>query len=495
MVNDLIYVTPESEGLPSSAVLELLDFFREEHINMHSFMLVRRGKILTEAYYKPFDEHFMHRLYSCSKSIVALAVGRLVGEGRVSLSDPLLSYFPEFSPSDPEQRRTTVEDALKMTLPFVGSHYARFPGERGEGKLISDGWDSAYFSDRHPTVKLPGTLFNYHSHTSYILGLLVERVSGESFLDYLRPIFDKIGVSENIRSVNSPDGHPWGSSGVICTMRDFAKIGELILRRGEYRGEQLLPRDYMERATSPLTDTQHDGGYSAARVGYGYQIWAERYGYGMHGLGGQLVFCFPEKDFMFVCNADTQDSVGNRMDAIYREVSRLYRRIEDTSLPEGDDLLTLRRAVGELRVDRSFGAPHSTLEVKFASKVFTLSQNPMGIKHLSLAFSGSEGILRYDTPRGDREILFGLGDYREILFPEEHYYDLTVKRSGGRTPRALATGSFVREEKLLIVVDIIDNSLATLGISIELSGDSISLKMTNSAEEFLSEYRGFAIGR
>ncbi len=495
MIKDLEFVTPESEGLPSAAVLDLLDFFDEERINMHSFMLARHGKILAEAYYKPFDENFMHRLYSCSKSIVAMAVGRLVGEGLISLEDTLLSYFPEFSPSDPEQRRTTVEDALKMTLPFVGSHYSRLPGERGVGKLISDGWDSAYFSDRHPTVKLPGTIFDYHSHTSYILGLLVERVSGMTFLDYLRPIFDKIGVSRDIRCVNSPDGHPWGSSGVICTMRDFAKIGELLLNKGEYLGEQLLPRDYMERATSSLTDTLHDGGYSLSGRGYGYQIWTEAYGYGMHGLGGQFVFCFPDKDFMFVCNADTQDSVGNRMEMIYHCVSRLYKRLDTASESADEDRARLCERLKTLQVNRSFGAAHSPLEACFAGKEFALGKNPMGITRLSIEFSEDAGVLRYDTPRGERELPFGLGCYRDILFPEDHYYDMTIKRSGGRCPRALSTGSFLRENKLLINVDIIDNSLATLGIVIELSDNSISLKMTNTAEEFLAEYRGYAIGR
>ena len=495
MVNDLVFVTPESEGLPSSAVLELLDFFDEERINLHSLMLVRHGKILTEAYYKPFDEHFMHRLYSCSKSIVAMAVGRLVGEGLVSLDDALLSYFPEFSPSDPEQRSTTVEEALMMTLPFVGSHYSRKAGEAGYGRLISDGWDSAYFSDRHPTVKLPGTIFEYHSHTSYILGLLVERVSGKTFLEYLRPVFDKIGVSRDIRCVNSPDGHPWGSSGVICTMRDFARIGELLLRKGEYKGEQLLPRDYMERATSSLTDTLQDGGYSLSRRGYGYQIWTEAYGFGMHGMGGQFVFCFPDKDFMFVCNADTQDSVGNRMETIYHQVSRLYKRIDTVNDAAGEDYARLCDRIKGLQIDRAFGAAHSPLEAKFAEKTFTLDENPMGIDRLALEFSDDEGVLTYNTPRGEKRIIFGLGSYRDILFPEDHYYDMTIKRSGGRYPRALSTGSFLRENKLLINVDIIDNSLATLGIVIELVDGRISLKMTNSAEEFLEEYRGFAIGR
>ena len=125
MVNDLIFEAPESSGLPSRAVLDFLDFISETRINLHSFMLVRDGKILTEAYYKPFDKNSERRLYSCSKSIAALAVGALVGDGLVSLSAPLASYFPEFSPKDEQFLKTTVEDALKMTLPFVGTSSRR----------------------------------------------------------------------------------------------------------------------------------------------------------------------------------------------------------------------------------------------------------------------------------------------------------------------------------------------------------------------------------
>ena len=78
----------------------------------------------------------------------------------------------------------------------------------------------------------------------------IEKITGKPFLEYMRPVFDKIGVSDDIWCVKSPDGYSWGGSGVVCTLRDFAKFAELLLNKGEYKGEQILPRWYVEKATS-----------------------------------------------------------------------------------------------------------------------------------------------------------------------------------------------------------------------------------------------------
>lgn len=96
MINDLIFKTPEEEGLPSECFLWFLDAVRVRKINLHSFMLVRHGNILAEGYYHPFDENFMHRLYSSSKTFVSVAVGKLIGEGKLRLSDKIVDFFPEY---------------------------------------------------------------------------------------------------------------------------------------------------------------------------------------------------------------------------------------------------------------------------------------------------------------------------------------------------------------------------------------------------------------
>ena len=322
-MNDFEFCLPEEEGLASEKVIEFIDYIKRTRINLHSFMLLRHGKVLVEAYYKPFDKYTKSRLYSCSKSIVSLAVGLAVDNGLISLNAPIISYFPEIKKPDPQMASVTVKDVLTMTVPQWATSYRRLPDEPGNSIVLNSGWTEAFFSSRFSIEKPAGKLFLYNSAASYILCDLVKHISGKDFLEYLRPVFDKIGVSKDIECVLSPDGVEWGSSGVICTMRDFAKIGSLILEKGSFKGEQLISREYMEAATSKQIDTVFDGGAMPKHYGYGYQIWDEPFGYGLHGLGSQFAFCFPDKDFLFVCNSNTENSAGYRQAELYDAAARL----------------------------------------------------------------------------------------------------------------------------------------------------------------------------
>ena len=63
MIKDLVYLSPEAAGVPSSKILEFIENIEEMRINLHSFIMARNGKIFAEGYYKPIDENFLHRIY------------------------------------------------------------------------------------------------------------------------------------------------------------------------------------------------------------------------------------------------------------------------------------------------------------------------------------------------------------------------------------------------------------------------------------------------
>ena len=196
---------PKDEGLNSERISKFIERLKERKTNLHSFMLVRNGKILTEAYYKPFDENFMHRLYSSSKTYVSVAIGLLIEEGKLRLDDKIMDLLPEYANEEQHKwlKECTVEDALKMSVPMLTDTY--FMRDYKE-------WAWTFFN--HPTrskaLKPAGTVFNYNTSGSFILDVLVERITGKPFLEYMRPIFDKIGVSKDIWCVKSPDGYSWG---------------------------------------------------------------------------------------------------------------------------------------------------------------------------------------------------------------------------------------------------------------------------------------------
>ena len=502
MIKDLIYISPEAAGIPSERIAEFIDNVDEMRINLHSFLFARGGRIFAEGYYSPIDENFCHRIYSITKSFVSLAIGRLVGEGKLSVSDRICELLPEYydeSLANDWLRELTVEEMLTMTTPMSSSNYSRgtdAPKSEAPNKLLRSGWAESFFgyTDKHDRPN--GMLFRYDSTASYVLGVLVERLSGMPLLDYLRPVFDKIGVSDNIKCVQSPDGHSWGASGIICTLRDLAKVGELLLNLGMCEGEELIPRSYMEKATSKLVDITYDNGAKMYSNGYGYQIWTHKHGFEMIGMNSQRVVCFPDKDFLFVCNgnsANKKDSAAH-YELLHFALLGVYKALGEP-LPENPaEYEKLRTRLSNLKMLSGFGDKTSPLAETVNGKTYELEKNPMEISWFSLELSECGGKFIYENPRGIKEIPFGMEEFREFSFPETHYYGMKVGTPSGYCQRAVASAAWTMKNRLLIRVNIIDTSIGHLGIVLEFKGDSVAVQFTKSAEAFLGEYNGTAYG-
>ena len=130
MGNEKVFTTapsPESQGIPSRAILNFLQRIDSERICMHGFLLVRHNKIAAEGYWAPWSAERMHRMYSVSKSFVALAVGMMIDEGRLTLDDRVAEYFPDKLPEElhPWLAASTVRDLLTMSTPHSTTSYTR----------------------------------------------------------------------------------------------------------------------------------------------------------------------------------------------------------------------------------------------------------------------------------------------------------------------------------------------------------------------------------
>ena len=490
MVNDLIYVSPESEGIGSDKILKFIELVQKHKINLHSFMFVKSGNIIAEGYYKPFKADFKHRIYSASKSFVALAVGKAIGDGKLKLTDKLVDLFPEYPVADDRAwlKDTTVEDALMMSVPmFADTYYSR--------KYKDWAWT---FFNIDSDLKPAGTVFSYNTSATFILDVLVEKITGMTFLEYLRPVFEKIGVADDIWCVKSPDGYSWGGSGVLITMRDFAKVGELVMHRGNYKGEQLLPLDYMTRATSAMTQNLTENFYfQLTTTGYGYQFWINENGYSLYGMGSQLVFCFPDKDFMFVCNGDTQSSGDYCSKFLYDVVSYvIYDNIQDKPLPENEKAYKeLTNSLNNLELNVDFGPFHSDFEKKIEGVKYDLIENKMGWKWFKFNFEGDEGVLTYENDRGEKQIRFGLGKYVYGTFPETHYYDKQVDTPANRELDAMFSANWIAENKILVRNYITDTNFGNCFMTFGFKGDEVGVMFKKTAEFFMGEYHGFAGGK
>jgi len=122
---------PEAQGISPAALLAFVDEADRKIDSLHSFLLVRHGHVVAECWWAPYDAQTRHELYSLSKSFTSTAVGLAIAEGKRSLDDPVLKFFPEDAPEQASAnlKAMRVHDLLRMST----GHQTE-PPRRDEGK-------------------------------------------------------------------------------------------------------------------------------------------------------------------------------------------------------------------------------------------------------------------------------------------------------------------------------------------------------------------------
>jgi CubicO group peptidase (beta-lactamase class C family)/sugar lactone lactonase YvrE len=289
--------SPEAQGVSSAAVRAFVEAADQRLVAMHSFMLVRHGHVVAECWWKPEAPDRGHVLYSLSKSFTSTAVGFAVAEGKLSVDDPVLKFFREDAPENPSDKLKAmrVRDLLTMST-----------GHETEPKFSGDvPWAKSFLA--HPVPHKPGAHFLYNSPGSYMLAAIVQKVTGETVLDYLKSrLFEPLGI-ENPEWGTSPQGINLGGWGLKVRTEDIAKFGQLYLQKGKWNGKQLIPAAWVEQATTKQVSNGSDPTKDWDQ-GYGFQFWRCRHGaYRGDGAFGQFCVVLPEQDAVIAITANTRD--------------------------------------------------------------------------------------------------------------------------------------------------------------------------------------------
>jgi CubicO group peptidase (beta-lactamase class C family) len=482
--------SPESVGVSSKHILNFIDKAEEYGIMLHSVLMMGRGKLIAEGYYAPFTSDWMHRMYSVSKTFVSTAIGLLADEGRISLDDKICDYFKDKLPENPHPYilDMAIRDLLIMATTHAGSTY----------KPEDKDWVWTFFNTE-PT-RPPGTVFRYDTSGSYVLNVLVERLTGKPFLEYLKDkMLRDLGFSEEAWCIKAPEGYSWGGSGVICTTRDLARLALVYMNKGNIGGRQYLSEEFIKAATSRQIDNAATGyrDYKNGN-GYGYQIWMLKDGgFGFCGLGVQLAVCIPKEDFIFVCTGDNQGTVqvyGGILDILWKEI---LEKLQPGSLPEDEEAARkLEERLSSLEVvNPLIGKSTSPLQEKVNKCRYALGPNPMGIQEIGVEFEGNEGRLIMKKNGEEKVISFGMDKYVLGRFPETHYFGDTIGTPKGEMYKCMATARWTQEDKLVIRCYVIDDYFGNMTATLGFKGDELGVYMSKHAEWFLDEYYGFAGGR
>lgn len=487
----LQFCRPEEVGVSPKWVENYISNVESRGMVCHSFLMMRGGKVFAEGYWAPFQRDDLHRMYSVSKTFVSAAVGLLIDEGKLRLTDRVADFFPDKLPARPHPwiLEATVEDLLRMATPHSGST---------AGPADSD-WVRTFF-DPHTAPSHPsGTIYSYDTSGTYVLDALVERLSGKPFLEYLKDrMLREIGFSENAWCVKAPEGISWGGSGVECTTRDLARFASVFLNGGCAGGKRYLSEAYVKAATSKQIDNCVSGHRDFMHGnGYGYQIWMTYDdSFSFCGMGGQLAICIPKYDFLFVCTSDVQ---GNPTDyvgiyaALWKEI---VERLSPVPLSMDDDAFaSMDRHLRDLScIIPLTGTKQSRDFAPWLDRVFRMDENQMGITHLSIKLDGDEGVFIYENRRGRKELRFGLGKYVLSEFPEDGYYGDTIGVPAGRGYRCMTAAVFTEPKKLVLTCYLIDAYFGNFTATFCGKDNEIALYMQKTAEWFLDDYQGFSAG-
>ena len=432
------YATPESQGVPSAAILKWIDACERELDHMHGFVLRRHGKVIAEGSWKPFDTlNETHMLYSHSKSFTSTAIGFLVDDGKLDLDARVVDLFADKVPTNaPENlRQMRVRDLLSMNTGVTKGH------------TIADGgdWVANYF--KKDFALPPGTKMRYDSDATFMLSALVGRLTGKDLMTFLgERLFRPIGI-EKAWSTTSPQGVPCGGWGMNMTTRELARFGQFCLDGGVWNGERLLSREWLALATARQTwsgaikvSSQTLGSGSDWEQGYGFQFWRCRHGaWRCDGAYGQLTVGFPSEDAVLSVHAGLGD-MQHELDLIWKHLLPAFG--EKPLAEDAEASSALAKRCRELAFEPIKGV--LTGGEALLGRAFEIeTETRHGFKSFRLDRAADGWTATLVTPSGPQVFPVGFGAWREgrILVETRTYEPLmaivgeqTVRSSGAVRP-------------------------------------------------------------
>jgi CubicO group peptidase (beta-lactamase class C family) len=398
--------TPEAEGVSAKAISAFLDSIANSKHELHSFMLVRHGKVIAEGWWNPYRPDLKHTMYSLSKSFTATAVGFAKAEGKLLLSDKAISFFPGQLPDTISENlaQLTVKDLLTMSV-----------GQDPDPTRLAvqdTNWVKRFFSV--PIKHKPGLIFLYNSMATYMLSAIVQKTTGQKVIDYLQPrLFEPLGIRD-IDWETDGKGINTGGWGLRLKTEDIAKFAQLFLQKGVWQGRQLLPAGWAEEASTAHI-IQHPDYPQEKRdssdweQGYGYQMWRSRNkAYRGDGAFGQYALVMPEQDAVIAITSETPDMQGE-LNLIWKVLLPAMQRGKlpadgkaDKEL--GQKLASLKLAPAPMKhVADSGGA--------IAGKQYTMEPNEMGIRTIAFSMEADKCRVQIGADTATYSFHFGSGNW------------------------------------------------------------------------------------
>ena len=391
---------PEAQGIHSAAIADFITSADQKIKHLHSFMLLRHGAVVAEGWWQPYRPNERHMLFSLSKSFTSTAVGLAIGEGRLCVEDPVLKFFPQEAP------RKISPNLAGMKVHHLLAMSTGHDQDVTEATLRGRNPFKAFLAQ--PVQHAPGSHFAYNTAASFMLSAIVQKLTGQTLVEYLTPrLFKPLGIRD-VFWESHPNGVNLGGFGMYLKTEDIARFGQLYLQKGRWDGKQILPIGWVEEATRTHTDNSANE-YPDWKQGYAYQFWrcCPPGVYRGDGAFGQYCVIIPEQDSVL--------AVTGGMSEMQPLLSLAWEKLLPGMSPEvlpADHAAhqTLKRLLDGLAIPLPQAGIASPLEAELSCRNYTFPPNPFTLHSISLDFTGNTltyRLLGGGARRGKHTLTFG----------------------------------------------------------------------------------------
>jgi len=374
--------TPEEQGMDSAALARLVGYGASHSFD--SLLVVRHGRIVTEAYYAPYTADVPHEIYSSTKAVTGTLLGMVYKDGLLDrLDHPVLDFFTDrrIADVDDRKRAITVQNLLDMTSGLDWDQGFEGGKQQSLNELYrSSNW-TQFILDR-PMAHPPGQVFNYSNGNPELISAVITKLTGKLAEDYARErLFDPLGI-KSWHWDRDPQGLTKGAEALYLLPRDMAKLGYLYLHHGEWERRRLLPSGWADVLNHAAVKT-HASYYPNQSYSDFFWIFPDRRVYMMNGKNGQLIVVFPDLDVVVVTTARKQAQYKTLID----DVSAAVR--SQSALPSNPNATAqLGNAIRDAAIEKPTPVgPTPEIASAISGKTYKFSDDDIGLRSFTLYLS------------------------------------------------------------------------------------------------------------
>lgn len=266
-----------------------------------AFLVIKSQKIIYESYWHDFDQNTISNSFSMAKSIVSFLIGAAIADGKIEgINQPVGDFVASYAEGENAQLKIidllTMSSGLNWNESYINPLSVTTEAYYGNDiiELISD----------LQVVETPGERFNYLSGNTQLLALIIHKATGRTLSEYAaEKLWQPLGATkEALWSLDQPQGFEKAYCCFNASARNFARLGQMMLDSGQWKGKTIIPKEYMMQAMSPAIYLRDEDQKQVDF--YGYQVWiAYHEGYiapYARGILGQYIFTIPELNAVVV---------------------------------------------------------------------------------------------------------------------------------------------------------------------------------------------------